>query len=471
MACRFASACCENSMVAGTLNIHNSFLPCGGRIALAARWIAAIYLVVASCTALHAEQLEHRKLQTERELADIRSEIAIGKKRRAELAREIDALEKDRAAINRNLIEASARQREMGKRIDRASARLATLSGDRESVRRSLRGRKALLAEVLAALQRMSSNPPPAILIEPADALSAVRSAILLGAVIPEIRAETEVLVAELSELIRIGDEIEAQRNTLSTDLKSLAEEEQRLNLLLGEKRSLTNTARQKMATQSAQAAELAAKATNLGKLIEALETEISASREAAEAARLAEEERRRNQALLPEPEAGKHAPGAFSDMARIAPAMEFSEAKGMLPMPAGGVVIREFGAPGRLGEPSTGISIATRIDERVTSPADGWVVYSGPFRSYGQLLILNAGSGYYVVMAGMDSIDVQLGQFVLAGEPVAKMGARKVASVESAGLESSRPVLYVEFRKDGQSIDPSPWWADATLKRTIDDS
>jgi septal ring factor EnvC (AmiA/AmiB activator) len=86
-------------------------------------------------------------------------------------------------------------------------------------------------------------------------------------------------------------------------------------------------------------------------------------------------------------------------------------------------------------------------------------VVYAGPFRSYGQLLILNAGGGYHVLLAGMERISVDLGQFVLTGEPVAVMsGGSQASPTGVAGPK--QPVLYVEFRKDGAPIDPSPWWA-----------
>jgi murein hydrolase activator len=89
-------------------------------------------------------------------------------------------------------------------------------------------------------------------------------------------------------------------------------------------------------------------------------------------------------------------------------------------------------------------------------------VVYSGPFRTYGQLLILNAGGGYHVVLAGMDRITVDLGQFVLAGEAVGVMGnAPPPTSAVTTG--SSQPVLYVEFRKDGSNVDPAPWWSPRT--------
>ena len=85
-------------------------------------------------------------------------------------------------------------------------------------------------------------------------------------------------------------------------------------------------------------------------------------------------------------------------------------------------------------------------------------MVYAGAFRSYGQLLILNAGGGYHVLLAGMDRISVDLGQFVLTGEPVAVMGDGSQAATVTT--EPKQPVLYVEFRKDGTPIDPSPWWA-----------
>jgi septal ring factor EnvC (AmiA/AmiB activator) len=122
-------------------------------------------------------------------------------------------------------------------------------------------------------------------------------------------------------------------------------------------------------------------------------------------------------------------------------------------------VKLRGYGTPDHSGNTEKGLSIATRAGAQVTAPADGWVVYAGPFRTYGQLLILNAGGGYHILLAGMDRISVDLGQFVLAGEPVATMGTgSRNAAITAAG--SSQPVLYVEFRKNGVPVDPGPWWA-----------
>ena len=146
-------------------------------------------------------------------------------------------------------------------------------------------------------------------------------------------------------------------------------------------------------------------------------------------------------------------------DPGRLAPAVAFASLRGQVPIPVNGVKLKDFGAPDGVGGAEKGVSIATRAGAQVTAPADGWVVYAGPFRSYGQLLILNAGGGYHILLAGMDRISVDLGQFVLTGEPVAVMGnGSHIAAILATG--SSQPVLYVEFRKDGTPVDPGPWWA-----------
>ena len=133
------------------------------------------------------------------------------------------------------------------------------------------------------------------------------------------------------------------------------------------------------------------------------------------------------------------------------------------MPLPVSGEKLLGFGDPDGLGGKTQGLSLATRPGTAVLAPADGWVVYAGPFRSYGQVLILNAGDDYHIVLAGMERIDAALGQFVLGGEPVGAMGSTRLASIGDIDHTSAQPILYVEFRKDGNSIDSAPWWAAAS--------
>jgi septal ring factor EnvC (AmiA/AmiB activator) len=144
---------------------------------------------------------------------------------------------------------------------------------------------------------------------------------------------------------------------------------------------------------------------------------------------------------------------------------------KGRLALPVAGRVERRFGDGGGDGGILMGDMLATHSTAIVTAPVDGSILYAGPFRSYGQLLILNAGEGYHIVLAGMGRISVSPGQTVLAGEPVGLMGEARVASAVAFEEAGGAPELYVEFRKEGKPVDPAPWWAERTTGRTGNDS
>ena len=138
-------------------------------------------------------------------------------------------------------------------------------------------------------------------------------------------------------------------------------------------------------------------------------------------------------------------------------------QAKGQLQLPAQGRRVLAFGDKTNSGR-SKGTVIETRHSAQVTAPSDGWVVYAGEFRSFGQLLIVNAGDGYHILLAGLSQIDVQLGEFVLAGQPVGLMTA-PAKGTKAKGADNA-PVLYIEFRKDGTPVDPEPWWLAESSKK-----
>src|SRR5207247_11168532 len=138
-------------------------------------------------------------------------------------------------------------------------------------------------------------------------------------------------------------------------------------------------------------------------------------------------------------------------------------DAKGLLPLPVQGKRVLTFGEKTQNGGQSKGVILETRHGGQVVSPSDGWIVYAGEFRSYGQLLIINAGGGYHILLAGLSQIDVQPGQFVLAAEPVGTMSGWPQQAQPAA--MNNAPVLYIEFRKDGRPIDPDPWWVSGHQK------
>ena len=382
-------------------------------------------------------------------------QISLTEERKASLAAEIAEVKKDSASITAALIQSAKTERKLSQDIEDITDRVEALKTQEDGIKQSLAGRREVLAEVLGALQRMGLNPPPAILVTPEDALASVRSAIVLGAVVPGLRKETDALVADLTELSRLAASIEDERARLSEAFGEQLVEKERLELLVAEKQRLQAERETALDAAQKRSEELAGKAKSLKGLIAALEEQAAE----AEKARLAEAERqKRNEELaaLPVPEANQ-----------LAAAAPFQSLKGQLVLPVAGKFGRRFGDKDGNGGVMQGDTVATQSDSIVTAPSDGSVLYAGPFRSYGQLLILNAGDGYHVVLAGMSRISVVSGQSVLAGEPVGAMGEARVASASAETLGNILPELYVEFRKDGKPVDPAPWWADRHSGRT----
>ena len=384
------------------------------------------------------------KAARQQELDALQAEQRKAADAEAVLKSEIATLGEDRRKLNEALLTTAGRLRLAENNIAATETRLRKLEDKERTVRKSLDSRRAVITEILAALERIGRRPPPAIMTSPDDALLTVRTAMLLGAVLPEMRGEADALAADLLELARVRNDMGVEREAIGRDVAAFSSDQQRMTLLVQERQKKQAEAEKALDAQRQRTALLARQADNLKDLIARLERD-AATRPGGE--------------KPASPADGKPNFAALKDPGRLAPAIAFASAKGALPLPVNGVRIRDFGSPDGLGGSEKGLWIASRAAAQVTAPCDGWVVYAGPFRSYGQLLILNAGGGYHILLAGMERISVDPGQFVLTGEPVAVMGGGP-QSAAAVATGSSQPVLYVEFRKDGTPVDPSPWWA-----------
>jgi septal ring factor EnvC (AmiA/AmiB activator) len=397
--------------------------------------------------------------QREQELEAARARQKSAEEAQAKLKAEITALGQDRTQLNQQLIDTAANVRAVETKIDDTEARLRNLNGREQEMRASLDSRRADIVEVLAALQRAGRRTPPALLVRPEDALQSLRTAMLLGAVVPELRGRAEKIAGELGELVALRKTIATERDQLASDRDKVRSDQTRLTALIDERQRQQSAREKDLDAESARAIMLSKQVGDLQGLITKMEQDLQSAAKAAEKAAEAARQAEAKEAKAAAANAAKSGPAAFKDRSRTTPAIAFASAKGLLPLPVNGNKIRDFGGSDGVGGVQKGISLATKPGSQVTTPCDGWVVYSGPFRSYGQLLILNAGGGYHVLIAGMERISVNIGQFVLTGEPVATMGSTsQVASI--LATNASQPVLYVEFRKDGTPIDPGPWWA-----------
>ena len=401
---------------------------------------------IAPQPSVSADAIKQREQELEAARIEQRSTAELQQKLKADIA----AIGQDRSTLNQQLIDTATQVRTVETRIGDAESRLRPLDSREAQIRGSLDSRRSEIVEVLAALQRAGRRTPPALLVRPEDALQSLRTAMMLGAVVPELRGRVEKLAADLGELVALRKQIGTERDKLALDRDRLKDDQIRLSALVDERQHQQAAIEKDVETEGARATALAKQVDSLQGLIAKMEQDLKAAAKAAAAATMQG---------TPAMADGKPNSAPLKDTSRQSPAIAFASAKGLFRYPVNGSKLRDFGASDGVGGAEKGISLASRPGAQVTTPCDGWVVYAGPFRSYGQLLILNAGGGYHVLIAGMERISVNIGQFVLTGEPVATMGkTSQVASI--LATNASQPVLYVEFRKDGTPIDPGPWWA-----------
>ena len=381
-------------------------------------------------------------------LRGVEDTIRASDDQRRKIETDIESLRADKARLSAALIDTTAQVQDGEKQIAAANERLDGLNANADALTRSLDNRRSVIADVLAVLQRMGRNPPPAILVRPQDMAEAIRAATLLGSTVEALKSETDALRADLAQLADLKASIAKQRDDLAQRQTALAVEKTRLAALIDARQQSLSEAEQALAAQRQRAAQLAGQAANLKDLIAKMESAGAADR--ANAADIA----------------AKAAALRNADPARLKPAVAFSDAKGSLVLPVAGSVLRSFGDPDGFGGVEKGLSVGAPPGSTVASPVDGSIVFAGPYRSYGQLLIINAGQGYYFVLAGMDRINVSVGQFVLAGEAVATMGDGAARTAAAAAIGATQPVLYIELRKDETAVDSGPWWTKADIEK-----
>ncbi len=402
---------------------------------------------------------DQERVNKETELRGVEDTLRASEEQRSAIEAEIELVRADRARLSAALIETTAKVQDAERGTSAASDKLASLNATADELSRSLERGRTVIADVLAALQRMGSSPPPAILVKPNDMSEAVRAATVMGELIPELKSQTESVRNDLDALAKTRNSIAVERDELTQRGQALAVDKMRLGALIDARQQSLASAQDALGSQRQRASDLARQATSLKDLIARLDSENEARKAAAAAAHATEA------AAAAEIEAAARA-ARGSDPGRLKPEIAFGDARGQVPLPAAGSVLKTFGSPDGLGGTERGLSLATPAGATVSAPADGAVLFAGLYRSYGQLLIMDAGGGYYVLLAGMDRINVASGEFVLAGEPIGVMGDGSVRMAAAAAVGAARPVLYIELRKDGTAIDPGPWWAKADIEK-----
>ena len=426
-----------------------------------AAWLAVLVgvFVIVTPTA-HGADGRKTLQQLERQAGDARNA-------RRDLERRAESLSTEMRRLRSQAVTIAGAVQDHELAVARIEERIAVLATDRAAEATALAEERVAAARVLMALQRTAFHPPTAFLARPAPPVDTLRGALMLQATLPMIERRAEAMKARVDALSQARREAELRRRELETARANLDRDRRTLNTLLERKAKLYRRTAVNLEATAKRANSLANKAKDLRDLMRRLEAEAVERRKQAAAAQ-------RMEPPPPRPRTGETAnrrttSGSITGLAvaggprpnpRVAPpkltppsltppTRPFAEARGQLAMPAVGPVVTPYGQQAG-GATEKGITIRTVPGAQVVAPYQGRVVYAGPFRGYGQLLIIEHGERYHSLVAGLARIDSSVGQQVVTGEPVGVMGV----------TDGPNSFLYVELRRNGQPINPLPWLA-----------
>lgn len=372
-----------------------------------------------------------RQPDPQRELDRVQQDLKAGEAQRRQLDSAAEALEAELADLRARAVQAATEQRRQEDALAHAEAALDAVARDEAERSRRIDADREAMAELLGALQRLSRLPPEAMVARPERPADTVRSALLLRALVPELKTRADGLAADLEKLAEVRTDLAARRDAAATAAATLGRQQREMAVLVARREELSRSTAAERKALDTKLASLASKAGDLKDLVERLEAERKEAerKAAAEAARRAAAEAEREKR-------------ARDSVAALGRATGVPRLTGMI-MPVAGEVTTRYGQADAFGGTSRGLTFKGRSGAVVVAPYDGSVLFAGPFKGYGLILIVEHANGYHSLLAGLGRIDSQVGQRVLTGEPVGAMA--------TDGSQS----LYFELRRGGQPINP----------------
>jgi septal ring factor EnvC (AmiA/AmiB activator) len=378
-------------------------------------------------------QTPEKPVEAQKQLQDVQRDLKQADSRKNELDAKAEALEKELADLRARSIQAAEQQRAQADELAKLEAALADLGQQEQEKLTKIEADRAALADLLGALQRLSRLPPEALIARPQPPGDTVKTALLLRSAVPELKARADALAAELTDLSTLREKLAAQRSKTEKAAASLAVRQKDLSNLVARREEISRATDAEREQLTSTVTALAGRASDLKDLIEKLEAE----RKAALARQHAEEAARRQAA---EAERERRAKDKVAGLKRAPTPPQL----GGMVAPVGGSVVTRYGEADEVGAVSRGLTYRGRAGGPVVAPADGSVMFAGPFKGYGLLLILEHPNGYHSLLAGMGRIDAKVGQRVLGGEPVGLLSG------------DGAPTLYFELRRGGQPVNPT---------------
>ena len=387
---------------------------------------------------------------SKQELEKMEKQMEIQNQKHLQLQAQADKINKELNDVNKDMIATAQKIQNNEDKISSMEKQLSELQDELKQAENSFLSQDENLIKTLSALQNLALKPTEALFVQPLTPVETIRSAILLRESVPFLENKANQIKEQLNQIAKKKTLVEKQVAKITAQKNILEKEHENMKALVQKKSTLRNQIEIQTAEAKKKVEKLASQANDLRDLLNKLEEErkLKEKKQAEERRRLqklAEQkklEEQKKQAQYQSADLNKFSSNIINDIGKA-----FVKAKGKLPMPARGTIVATFGEEKNKGVVNKGVIIKTRNMAQVTSPFDGAVMFAGPFRGYGNMIIIEHGRGYLTLLAGLEDIDCDVGQMLLAGEPIGQMP------------DTSQPKLYVELRHNNQPIDPLPWY------------
>ena len=359
----------------------------------------------------------HSQSPAEQELRRLEAEKVTREKRIGALEDNASKAANDAEVLRRRLVAAATNRDKLEREVERTEIRLIRMRRTEREANSKLMANRAALEDVVIALIAMERDRPPALAVRPENAAEAARAAILMGEVAPILEGRARKAAQDIAALRDLRQTILMQNTRYRNADTRLQSARETIGVMIEQRRALQVRLLSDAQKERGRIRDVVRRANDLRDLVRRL---------------------------------GGTLPGSGNNDVQQAPAFAsgFERARGQVSFPAVGDIIINYGVRLEEGGRSEGITIRTRRAAQVVSPYDGQVEFAGPFKSYGRVLIINVGSGYHVVLAGLATTFAEAGQEVLAGEPLGEM----------ATDQRIEPNLYMEIRQASAPVNPKLW-------------
>lgn len=380
------------------------------------------------------------------EVAKMEAEAKRVSKEHQQMEQKANKLKEELKNVNQKMIAAAKKIQNGEDELRKKQEELEVLQKHLNESEEKFNSENDMLIETLAALQNLALRPSEAVLVQPLSPVEVMRSSILLRGSVHALESRASSIRQSIEDISNQKKQIASRLQDLEKDNKILAQQQEDMKKLSQQKSTMYSQISSKSEEAKKKADMLASQAHNLRDLLEKLEKQKEiARRQMAEKARLAREQaadkmRKENHGLEVSYEAEN------SVTVPETPVTGFSKAKGRLSRPARGPLVTAFHSELSKGVVSNGIDIKTAAKAQVIAPFDGTVIYAGPFKNFANLVIIDHGEGYTSLLSGLGETDTEVGQSLLAGEPVGTMPA------------DTNSKLHMEIRKNNHPVDPNEW-------------